>query len=87
VQANASQTEEMSGTAEALAAQAEQLQATVARFNLGITTSSRSVAAPRSRSKGAKAAPAKPAAACPVPHATAAKAAPASDHHAGFEEF
>jgi methyl-accepting chemotaxis protein len=64
-QSNASQTEEMSGTAVALSGQAEQLQAVVAQFNLNRdaqqTTKSTSYAPAKQPQAKSYAAPSKPA--------------------------
>jgi methyl-accepting chemotaxis protein len=63
-QSNASQTEEMSGTAVALSGQAEQLQAVVAQFNLNrdaAPAAKPTSYAPAKPAKASFAAPSKPA--------------------------
>jgi methyl-accepting chemotaxis protein len=103
VQSNASQTEELSATAESLAGQAAQLQALVGRFKLeaGDGTASRSVvaaaraAAPVSRTaappdrKTAGEAPVRQSRKTDVPVLAAAPATNGRTHHPddGFEEF
>jgi methyl-accepting chemotaxis protein len=97
-QGNASQTEELSGTAEGLTGQAQQLQALVARFKLAETVQKPTVAvaptairpsaaAPKvAATKASKPARAKPQAR-PAPELELVGAYSGSNGHGGFEEF
>lgn len=93
-QSNASQTEEMSGTAVALSGQAEHLQAVVAQFNINKSAEQRPTAASRAISSevarpaknGKQVRKAKPKAAKPVERELELVGAGAGEF-SGFEEF